>query len=122
MQKFCVSNSYDANHNIPVWLFEILRDFDENMKARFLFYTLGTVLQSYCFSFIIDNLGCFRVPIGGFKSFPLKINTSNDIKSLPLAHTCFNQIDIPDYPTKEILKEKLIIAITEGSGAGFFVS
>jgi len=67
-------------------------------------------------------LGCFRVPIGGFKSFPLKINNSNDIKSLPLAHTCFNQIDIPEYPTKEILKEKVTLAITEGSGAGFFVS
>ena len=43
MQKFCVYNSYSANHNIPIWLFEILREYDENLKAKFLFYTLGRI-------------------------------------------------------------------------------
>jgi len=32
----------------------------------------------------------------------------------------FNQLDLPEYRTKEILKEKLMIAITEGKeGFGF---
>jgi hypothetical protein len=36
------------------------------------------------------------------------------VEKLPRAHTCFNQLDLPNYPTKEILIEKLTIAITEG--------
>lgn len=31
---------------------------------------------------------------------------------LPRAHTCFFTLDLPPYETKEILKEKLLIAIT----------
>ena len=34
------------------------------------------------------------------------------------AHTCFNQLDLPEYSTKEELKERLLIAIHEG-GEGF---
>ena len=39
---------------------------------------------------------------------------------LPSAHTCFNQLDLPEYESEEIMKEKLLIAIREGSeGFGF---
>ena len=39
---------------------------------------------------------------------------------LPSAHTCFNQLDLPVYSTMEELREKLTIAIKEGSeGFGF---
>lgn len=29
------------------------------------------------------------------------------------AHTCFNRMDLPEYPTFEILEEKLTLAIEE---------
>jgi len=51
----------------------------------------------------------------------LKIDNSSDVNSLPIAHTCFNQIDIPEYSSKKILQEKLTLAITEGGGSGFFI-
>ena len=39
---------------------------------------------------------------------------------LPSAHTCFNQLDLPAYSSAEELKEKLLMAITEGAeGFGF---
>ena len=39
---------------------------------------------------------------------------------LPSAHTCFNQLDLPEYLTEDSLREKLLIAIREGSeGFGF---
>lgn len=34
---------------------------------------------------------------------------------LPMAHTCFNQLDLPEYDSEDILREKLLIAIREGS-------
>ena len=31
---------------------------------------------------------------------------------LPVSHTCFFQLDLPAYSTKEIMREKLVYAIT----------
>lgn len=39
---------------------------------------------------------------------------------LPSAHTCFNQLDLPEYETKEQLRERLHVALYEGrEGFGF---
>jgi len=38
---------------------------------------------------------------------------------LPSGHTCFNQLDLPEYPSKELLHERLLIAIKETKGFGF---
>lgn len=38
---------------------------------------------------------------------------------LPMAHTCFNQLILPEYKTKESLKSKLQIAIENAEGFGF---
>jgi E3 ubiquitin-protein ligase HUWE1 len=36
------------------------------------------------------------------------------------AHTCFNQLDLPEYASKEELRDRLMFAISEGSeGFGF---
>ena len=51
-----------------------------------------------------------------------KISIHRDASShqLPKSHTCFNQLDLPNYPTKEIMKEKLRVVLTWGSeGFGF---
>jgi len=61
------------------------------------------------------------VPFGGFKNFSLKIEKIPHSKeALPVAHTCFNQLDLPQYESKEIMKEKILIALTEGS-KGFYI-
>lgn len=39
-------------------------------------------------------------------------------ENLPEAHTCFNQLILPEYPSKESLKKKLIIAISNAEGFG----
>lgn len=39
---------------------------------------------------------------------------------LPAAHTCFNQLDLIEYESKEVLKERLMLALHEGAeGFGF---
>jgi hypothetical protein len=41
-------------------------------------------------------------------------------KRLCSAHTCFNQLDLPEYASREELQERLLFAIREGSeGFGF---
>lgn len=38
---------------------------------------------------------------------------------LPQSHTCFNTLDLPPYPTKEVLREKLMTAVAGSAGFGF---
>ena len=42
----------------------------------------------------------------------------SDNALLPCTHTCFNQLDLPAYSSEEVLKDKLLMAISEG-GEGF---
>lgn len=37
---------------------------------------------------------------------------------LPMSHTCFNQLVLPPYKSKKILKQKLITAISNAEGFG----
>ena len=40
------------------------------------------------------------------------------IDALYRTHTCFNRIDLPPYPSFEVLYEKLRFAVEEGGGFG----
>ena len=74
-----------------------------------------------CFLFFI------QVPLEGFQGLQgaegtkkFSIHRAYNTNLLPTAHTCFNQLDLPEYAAEEELKEKLLIAIREGSeGFGF---
>lgn len=37
---------------------------------------------------------------------------------LPEAHTCFNQLVLPDYPDRDTLQQKLVIALSNAEGFG----
>ncbi len=37
---------------------------------------------------------------------------------LPIAHTCFNQLGLPDYGDRDVLQRKLTIAISNAEGFG----
>jgi Ubiquitin-protein ligase len=47
-----------------------------------------------------------------------KITRTSNKSNLPMAHTCFNQLVLPEYETKEKLKHKLYIAIANAEGFG----
>eukprot|EP00501_MAST-03F_sp_TOSAG23-6_P000592 GSMAST32.ASY1.ANO1.613.1 assembled CDS len=75
-------------------------EMNEEKRARLLQFATGTS----------------RVPVQGFKSLQ-----SNQGKgpAFPVAHTCFNRIDLPEYKSLEELKKYLMIAIQmEATGFG----
>ena len=68
--------------------------------------------------------GCSKIPLEGFKNlqgmrgvqqFTIKRQPirGDDLMRLPQGHTCYNQLDLPEYPTKELLQERLLFAIKE---------
>lgn len=52
------------------------------------------------------------------KFFIVKDMEDSSDSKLPSSHTCFNQLVIPNYSCKDILREKLKIAIENSRGFG----
>jgi E3 ubiquitin-protein ligase HUWE1 len=101
---------YKASDTYINEFWRILKSFTDEEKALFLQFVTGTS----------------KVPLDGFKALigadgPKKFNISKESGALlPTAHTCFNQLVLPQFPTSEELRKKLLIAIKEGSeGFGF---
>jgi len=88
------------------WLSQVLEEFDHEKLSKFLGFVSG----------------CCCMPVDGLKP-PLMITRMEDgtDRSLPKAHTCFNQLVIPRYSSAEVLKERLLYAL-ENASAGFFIS
>ena len=72
--------------------------------------------------------GTSKVPLEGFSNlqgmngmqkFQIHRVAGNTLR-LPSAHTCFNQLDLPEYASEDILSERLLRAVRECNvGFGF---
>ncbi|KAL3657909.1 hypothetical protein V7S43_017108 [Phytophthora oleae] len=63
--------------------------------------------------------GSDRVPIRGLSNLVFVISRNgSDSDRLPTAHTCFNHLLLPEYSTREKLKERLLLAINQAEGFG----
>jgi len=63
--------------------------------------------------------GSDRSPIDGLSKlkFVVSRNGSEDAR-LPSAHTCFNHMLLPEYSSIDVLREKLLLAISNCEGFG----
>ena len=103
-------NGYYPSSKVVLWFWEILGDLGREDLARLVQFITGTS----------------KVPLEGFKALqgvngPQKFQIHKSFGStslLPTSHTCFNQLDLPEYESKEQLKDRLLIAVREGA-AGF---
>jgi len=64
---------------------------------------------------------CERPPPLGFSSLQppfcvTRVGVSSDNEKLPMASTCFNVLKLPTYSSKSVMKAKLLLAITSGTG------
>jgi hypothetical protein len=64
---------------------------------------------------------CERPPPLGFSSMQppftiTRVGISNDNEKLPMASTCFNVLKLPNYSSTSVMKKKLLLAISSGSG------
>lgn len=100
---------YSESTPVVGHLWELLHKLDEKNKRLFLCFCTGSD----------------RIPIRGLGDLRLTISRAdkghsqeiNDL-SLPTAHTCFNHLFLPPYSTKEILQERLLLAIQNSKGFG----
>ncbi|KAG0679085.1 hypothetical protein C6P42_000225 [Pichia californica] len=93
------------------WFWRAVKSFDTEERAKLLQFVTGTS----------------KVPLNGFKELSgmngiSKFTIYKTIGSdrLPTAHTCFNQLDLPEYESYSKLRNALLLAIREGhEGFGF---
>lgn len=76
-------------------LWELLHSADLAFKKAFLFFVTGSD----------------RAPIRGLSSLKMVIQWQPDSENLPSSHTCAGVLLLPEYQTKEKLKEKVELAL-----------
>ncbi|KAF8079578.1 hypothetical protein N665_1017s0001 [Sinapis alba] len=105
-------SGYSPGSPVIQWFWEVVQGLSKEDKARLLQFVTGTS----------------KVPLEGFSALQgisgaqkFQIHKAyGSANHLPSAHTCFNQLDLPEYPSKEHLQERLLLAIHEASeGFGF---
>ena len=95
-------NGYSATHPVIINFWRVFNSFSTDLKRKFLLFLTGSD----------------RVPLAGLSSLRFTIQRTGDPNALPASHTCFNILDLPDYPDLETLQSKLVYAITNTEGFG----
>ncbi|CAL8292032.1 unnamed protein product [Lota lota] len=100
---------YHDSHVVMRWFWTAVERFNNEQRLRLLQFVTGTSSVPYeGFSSLRGSNGLRRFCIEKW----------GKVTSLPRAHTCFNRLDLPPYPSFATLCEKLLIAVEETSTFG----
>ena len=102
LKKSVKYEDYNEDSITVKYFWQIVMEFNEEEKKKFLFFVTG----------------CDRAPIDGLGSLPFAISRNANVNELPSAHTCFNNLILPDYKNKDLMKKKIQIAINYSEGFG----
>uniref|UniRef100_A0A7N6BZ48 HECT domain-containing protein n=1 Tax=Anabas testudineus TaxID=64144 RepID=A0A7N6BZ48_ANATE len=102
MEKNAVyKGEYTATHPTVRLFWEVFHEFPLEKKKQFLLFLTGSD----------------RIPIHGMESMRIIIqSTTAEEHYLPVAHTCYNLLDMPRYQTKDILRRRLTQAVEQYEG------
>jgi len=86
---------------VVIWFWDILEKADEGYRSRVFQWLTGSS----------------RFPTGGFKNrpYPSIAPSKTSSRHLPSVSTCLCRLFLPEYPSKEVLKEKLELAVLENN-------
>lgn len=95
---------WDDSHRTVRDFWSIVRKYDLEQKKRLLEFVTASD----------------RVPVGGLRNlqFIMQRNGVGD-GHLPTSYTCYGTLLLPEYTGKEVLKEKLAMALENSKGFGF---
>ena len=98
------ANGFTPESPMMKWFWEIvLEEWDSAKQKNLLIFTTGSD----------------RAPVNGLKTmkFVLVLEGEGDGR-LPSSHTCYNQLHIPQYSSKDVLRRNLEMAIENPTGFG----
>ncbi|KAF6085955.1 HECT, C2 and WW domain containing E3 ubiquitin protein ligase 1 [Phyllostomus discolor] len=100
---------YHDAHLVIRWFWVAVEHFNNEQRLRLLQFVTGTSSVPY------EGFAALRGS-NGLRRFC--IEKWGKITSLPRAHTCFNRLDLPPYPSYSMLYEKLLTAVEETNTFG----
>ena len=109
-----IYENYNEESTIVKYFWEIIESFDNDERAEFLQFVTGSSKVP------LEGFSALQ-GIGGINKFKISKVFDKNYDRLPTAHTCTNQLDLPEYPNKEILYERLRLAIKEGKNSFGFI-
>eukprot|EP00434_Breviolum_minutum_P001439 symbB.v1.2.001267.t1/scaffold65.1/size366479/14 len=96
------ANGYHADHPVVKVFWRVVHGMSEIWRRKLLLFCTG----------------CDRVPILGLKALNFVISRSSvELDHLPTANTCINQLNLPEYPTEEMMLGRLRSALEHYTGA-----
>ncbi|APA15550.1 hypothetical protein sscle_15g103200 [Sclerotinia sclerotiorum 1980 UF-70] len=104
MQRGTQYIGYEAGDRVIQDFWSVVKEYDLEKKKKLLEFTTASD----------------RVPMGGMRNFQLRImkNGATD-EQLPSSYTCFQNLLLPNYSSRQILKERFDIALEHSKGFGF---
>ncbi|XP_070212088.1 probable E3 ubiquitin-protein ligase HECTD2 [Littorina saxatilis] len=102
LKKVTVYDGYSAQDNTVRYFWDVVLHMPLETQKKLLLFATGSD----------------RVPIGGMGEMTFKISRINDPALLPMSHTCFNQLVLPPYKSRKLLKQKIMTAIQNAEGFG----
>ncbi|XP_057679837.1 E3 ubiquitin-protein ligase HECW1-like isoform X3 [Corythoichthys intestinalis] len=100
---------YHDGHIVMRWFWAAVERFNNEQRLRLLQFVTGTSSVPY------EGFAALRGS-NGMRRFC--IEKWGKVTSLPRAHTCFNRLDLPPYPSYTMLYDKLLTAVEETSTFG----
>lgn len=107
LRRYARYVSWDASHRSVKDFWSIVKRYDDRMKRKLLEFVTASD----------------RLPVGGVKNLNFIIQR-NGIETgegghLPTAYTCYGTLLLPEYKDKEVLRERLSMALENAQGFGF---
>ena len=106
LKRYARYVGWDATHRAIRDFWSIVKRFDDRLKRQLLEFVTASD----------------RVPVGGLRNLQFVIQKNGEEEDgghLPTAYTCYGTLLLPEYKNKEVLKERLCMALENAQGFGF---
>lgn len=98
---------WDASHRAVHDFWSIVKRYDDTMKRRLLEFVTASD----------------RVPVGGMRNLQFVVQKNGEEEGegghLPTAYTCYGTLLLPEYESKDVLRQRLAMALENSKGFGF---
>lgn len=98
---------WDSSHHTVKDFWSIVKRYDDRMKRKLLEFVTASD----------------RVPVGGMRNLQFVVQKNGEEEGsgghLPTAYTCYGTLLLPEYKDKEVLRERLGMALENAQGFGF---
>ncbi|KAE8602815.1 hypothetical protein XENTR_v10014135 [Xenopus tropicalis] len=101
------TSGYERDDQVIQWFWEVVQELTQEERVLLLQFVTGSSRVPHGgFAYIMGGSGLQNFTIAAVAYTP---------NLLPTSSTCINMLKLPEYPSKEILKDRLLVALHCGS-------